>query len=286
MAESPWIIDVTEETFQTVVIDQSQAIPVIVDFWATWCQPCRHLGPLLEKLANEAAGAWILAKVNVDEQQQIAAAFQVQSIPTVFAVQGGQILDQFAGLLPEPQLREWLGRFQPSAEDLALTEAKALATTDPRAAEEKFLEVLESTNNKDAVKIELARFYVDQHRDADSRALLDQLEARGFLEPQAQDIKAELELRAAAAESGGVGECRTALASDPENPTLKLHLADALAAVKQFPEALDLCLELVKTGDAAIKEQAKTTMVNMFLILGNGADLTQSYRRKLATALY
>lgn len=286
MAESPWIIDVTEETFQTIVIDQSHAIPVIVDFWATWCQPCRHLGPLLEQLANEAGGNWILAKVNVDEQQGIAAAFQVQSIPTVYAVQQGQIVDQFAGLLPEPQLREWLGRFQPSPEDMALAEAKALATSDPRAAEEKFQELLASTNNKDIVRLELARFYIDQHRDADCRSVIDQLEARGFLEPEAQDIKAELELRAAAAEAGGVGECRTALTKDPANPTLKLHLAEALGAVKQFSEALEMCLELVKTGDAAVKEQAKTSMVNMFHILGSGAELTQTYRKKLATALY
>jgi putative thioredoxin len=283
---SPWIVNVTEETFETAIVEASKQVPVIVDFHAAWCEPCQLLGPTLEKLAQEGAGSWVLAKVDVDSQPGLAQAFGVQSIPVVFALRDGQIVDTFAGNVPEEALREWLARFQPTAEQSALADAIKLAGTDPRQAEEKFQEALELTTDKDPVRIAMARFYLDQHRDGDARGIIEQLEARGFLEPAAVDIKAELDLPAAAAEAGGVAECRAALAAKPDSVEAKLHLAEALAAVKQYGEALELCLELVRSGDAAVKEQGKTTMVNLFHLLGNGAELTQTYRRKLATALY
>ncbi len=283
---SPWIVNVTEENFEAAVVEVSKQVPVIVDFHAAWCEPCQQLGPTLEKLAREGAGSWVLAKVDVDAQPGLAQAFGVQSIPVVFALRDGQIVDTFMGNVPEESLREWLSRFQPTAEQSALADALRLADSDPVQAEEKFRDALELATDKDPVRIALARFHLAQHRDGDAREILTQLEARGFLEPEAQDLKAELDLRAAAAEAGGVAECRAALAADPANVAAKLHLAEALAAVKQYGEALELCLELVRSGDATTKEQAKTTMVNLFHLLGSGAELTQTYRRKLATALY
>jgi putative thioredoxin len=114
------VIEVTEETFNTEVVGRSRTVPVIVDLWADWCQPCKQLGPVLEKLADEAAGAWVLAKVDVDANQQLAAALQVQSIPMVVAVIGGQLVDGFLGALPEPQVRQWLDQIMQVAEQLGL----------------------------------------------------------------------------------------------------------------------------------------------------------------------
>src|ERR1035438_4064579 len=102
------VIEVTDETFNTEVVDRSRAVPVVVDLWAEWCEPCKQLGPVLEKLVAEAAGAWVLAKVDVDSSPQLSAALQVQSIPMVVAVIGGQLVDGFLGALPEAQVREWL----------------------------------------------------------------------------------------------------------------------------------------------------------------------------------
>jgi putative thioredoxin len=116
--------------------------------------------------------------------------------------------------------------------------------------------------------------------------MLTQLEARGFLEPEAENIKAELDLRAAAAEAGGVGECRAALAANPDDPRLKMKLAEALGAAQQFQEALDLCLAVVQSSSGELRDEGRTTMVNLFHLLGPEADLTRTYRRKLATALY
>jgi putative thioredoxin len=113
-------IEVTDETFNTEVVARSRAVPVIVDLWATWCEPCKQLGPVLEKLASEAAGAWLLAKVDVDANPQLSAALQVQSIPMVVAVIGGQLVDGFLGALPEAQVREWIGQILQIAGQLGI----------------------------------------------------------------------------------------------------------------------------------------------------------------------
>lgn len=119
-SESAFVIEVTEETFAADVVARSQAAPVIVDLWAEWCQPCKQLGPVLERLAEEAAGDWILAKVDVDANPQLSAALQVQSIPMVVAVIGGQMVDGFLGALPEAEVRQWIGQILQIADQLGM----------------------------------------------------------------------------------------------------------------------------------------------------------------------
>jgi len=285
-APSPWIIDGTEQTFDQEVIARSQELPVIVDFWAPWCAPCRELGPVLERLATESAGQFLLVKVDVDQQPGIAQAFGVRSIPHVFALRNGQLVDQFAGALPEDQIRQWLAQFQPSPAELLVQEARKLEQEDVTAAEAKYREALELDPKDDRIRIELARMLLKQHRNADSQEIITKLEARGYLEPEAESIKAELDLRSAAAEAGGVGECRAALAAHPDDPRAKLKLAEALGAAQQFQEALELALSVVQSTTGDLRNEARTTMVNLFLLLGPEAELTKTYRRKLATALY
>lgn len=283
---SPWIIEGSQETFEKDVLQRSQELPVIVDFWATWCGPCKELGPILESLAREADGKFVLVKIDVDQHPEIAGAFGVQSIPHVFAVRNGQIADQFLGALPEDQIREWLDRFQPSPGEALLAEARRLEKTEPIVAEAKYREALESTPGDDSIKLSLARLLLAQHRDADSRAIITQLEGRGFLEPEGENIKAELDLRAAAAEGGGVAECRAAVAAAPDDLAAQLQLADALAVTQQYVEALDICLQIVQKTSGPMREESRSTMVKIFQLLGPQADLTNTYRRKLATALY
>ena len=285
-SSSPWIIDGTEQNFDKEVVARSQELPVIIDFWAPWCGPCRELGPVLERLATESAGQFLLVKVDVDQQPGIAQAFGVQSIPAVFALRNGRFVDQFTGALPEDEVRKWLAQFQPSPAELLVKEARQLESEDVAAAEEKYREALELDPGDDATRIELARMLLKQHRNADCREIIAKLESRGFLEPEAEHIKAELELRAAAAEAGGVGECRAALAARPDDPQLKLKLAEALGAGQQFREALELCLEVVQSATGEARNEARNTMVNLFQVLGPEAELTRTFRRKLATALY
>lgn len=287
MAEaSPWILQGSDQNFESEILPRSQEILVVIDFWAEWCQPCRLLTPTLEKLAREGNGQFLLVKVNVDESQGLAAAFGVQSIPQVFALQGGQLVDQFTGVLSEEQVRQWLDRFQPSPAERLVREARQLESTDATTAESKYREALELEPGMDSTKIALGKLLLTQHRDADARLILKELEARGFLEPEAETLKAELELRAAAAEAGDVGECRRALAGNPENAQLQIKLADALAVVHQYAESLEILLTVVQKQGGEDRELARSTMVNIFQLLGPEADLARTYRRKLATALY
>lgn len=287
MAEkSQWITETSAETFEKDVVQGSMERTMVVDFWAPWCEPCRTLAPLLEKLANEYAGKFQLVKVNIDEQPEIAQAFGVQSIPHVAALGEGQLIDQFQGVLPEDQLREWLSRIVPSRTDELLQEAAQLEADDPAAAEAKYREAAELSPDEDHIKIALARVALAQDRDEEAAKMIAELEKRGFLEPAAERVKSQLDLRAAAEDTGGLTEARKTAEANPANSGLQLKLADALAVARKHEEALQICLTLIETDKAGIGEEAKETMVKIFDVLGPSSELTSEYRRKLATAWY
>lgn len=285
-APSPTVINVTLATFQQDVMQRSMEVPVVLDFWAPWCQPCQQLAPVLEKLAHEFAGKFILAKVNTDEQPQIAQAFGIQSLPTVVAFANGQPIDQFQGMMSEEQIRQWLAPLMPSPAQTLAREAAALVETDPKAAEAKYREALVLSPNEDVLKVCLAEVLLKQGRFDECQTLIETLAQRGFLEPEAERIKSELEVRLAAAESGGVDEARKAAEADPTNLSLQIRLADALAAASQHRKALELCLDIVQKDFGAARNEAKDTMVKIFAILGPASELTSEFRRKLSTALY
>lgn len=283
---SSWIIDAKAATFQEEVVDRSQKCPVIVDFWAPWCQPCQTLGPTLEKLINEAGGKLVLAKVNIDEEQELAGAFQVQSIPSVFAVYEGRAVDQFQGLLPEPELREWLNSLMPSPTEELLQRGQELEASDPVSAEQCYREAAQTDPANDAIRVALARVLLAQSRDEESRQIITDLEGRGFLEPEAEQIKSQLDIREAAAETGGVEEARAAVNANPDDLSLKIKLADTLAVGLKYEEALDLCLEVIQTDRDGQGQEAKDTMLKIFDLIGQSSAIVSTYRRKLATALY
>jgi putative thioredoxin len=285
-AETPHVINVTMATFENDVVQKSMETPVVIDFWAPWCNPCKQLAPILEKLAVEFGGKFILAKVNTDEEPQIAQAFGVQSLPTVFGLVQGQPVDQFVGILTEEQIRQWLAPILPSPAQQLAREAMALAETDPKAAEAKYREALILAPTEDSLKICLANVVLKQGRLEECGTILEALATRGFLEPEAERIKSELELRMAAAESGGVDEARKASEADPDNLMLRIRLADAYAASSQHRKALEICLEIVKQDFGEARNEAKSTMVKIFDVLGPSSDLTGEFRRQLATALY
>jgi putative thioredoxin len=285
-AASPYVTETSVATFEADVVNKSMECLVLVDFWAPWCEPCRQLGPILEKLANEFAGKVHLVKINVDESPDLAGAFGVQSIPLVVAMQDGRPIDQFMGVVPEDQLRDWLSELLPSRSEELLLKGEQLEATDLSAAESAYREALELAPDDDRAKVALARVILAQQRDDEAAKIIAELEQRGFLEPEAERVKSELELRAAADEAGDVTEARKAVEANPGNLSLQLKLADALAVARKYEEALTICLDLIEKDKSGIGPEAKDTMVRIFDLLGPSSELTGTYRRKLSTAWY
>lgn len=283
---SPWVVDVTAASFEKTVIERSAELPVVVDFWAAWCGPCRQLGPVLETLADEYAGKFLLAKVDVDQQPELAGAFAVQSIPHVVAIRDRVLVDEFRGALPEPILRQWLDRLLPSPAEQLLKEAESLEPRDPPGAESRLRQALAVDERFDPARIALARVLLSQRRLEEARTLVAQLEGRGFLEPDAERVKSQLDIALAAAESGGVEQARRAVEAHPHDLSLRLPLADALASAGQHAEALELCLSVIQQDRSGVGVQAKETMLDILNLLDPASDLASEYRRKLASALY
>lgn len=287
MAEkSSWIVETSEATFQQDVVDRSLEVPVVIDFWATWCQPCRLLGPLLEKLAEEHQGRFVLVKADVDQMPAVAGSLGVQSIPAVFAVREGQIVDQFMGLLPEPQLRAWLERLLPTAAENLLDEAEMLEVVNPAEAEAKYRKAIELQPADNKAQLGLARVLLSENRLDESRTILDELATADLLGTEGERLRADLELREQEKEIGGVGPARAAAAAEPDNLPLQLNLAKALSAANQFEEALDLALGLVEKDRAGVGEEARKLMVQIFHLLGPESPVANDYRRKLTMLLY
>lgn len=287
MADSaPNVVDATTASFAQEAIEASDERLVIVDFWATWCAPCRLIGPVLESLAAEHPDEMKLVKVDIDREPALAQKFGVQSIPAIYALKSRKIADAFAGMQPESALRSWLEGLLPTAGELAIKEAAALEASDPAAAEEKYRLGATLDPENPAVLATAGRFLARRGKAEEARALLAQLEARGFLEPEAQQLKAELTLREHAKEAGSAEELRARAAAEPDNLPLKLQLAEALATTGDYAPALDLCLELVERDRKGIGEQARQAMLNIFQVLPPDSPLTPSYRRKLSLLLY
>lgn len=283
---SPWIIEPTDATFEADVIGRSHELPVVVDFWSATCPPCRILGPIIERLTREAAGAFLLAKVNVEQAPGAAMAFGIQSIPTVVALRNGQVVDHFVGAMPEAELRTWLGRIQPSPAEVLVVEARDLEVRDPAAAEAKYREAAELDPQQPAAKIGLARLLARGGDVQGSKAILDELSARGFLEKEAEAVQAEVQLAQSAGAAGSVEEARRAAEAAPDDLALQLKLADALAGAGDYEAALETCLAVVQRDRQTYGEPARERMVNMFLVLGADSELSSTYRRKLSAALY
>ncbi len=287
MSDVPSIINTTMETFREDVIQQSLTRPVIVDFWAEWCGPCRQLIPLLEKLTSEAKGSFCLVKVNVDECPEIAGAFGVQSIPFVVAMIEGQPASHFAGVKSEPELREWLKSFMPSPAAEAFEQGQLHETEGSiELAEASYRKAAELEPDAAEFRIAHARVLIELNRDQEAREILDELNKRGFLEPEAQALVTQLDLRTQVEESGGVIEARKALEANPSDLTLQLKLAEAYGADSRFEEACTMLLEIVQKDRSGVGTQAKEAMVGLLTIMGPKSKLASEFRRKLATAFY
>ena len=278
-------IDVSAENFHEVVLEGSRTAPVVIDFWAPWCAPCRALKPILEKLADEYAGKFTLAKINSDENQELAAEFGVRGIPAVKAVVDGQLVDEFTGALPESQVRAFIERVVPSPAELKRRQAREMLDAGMEAQALDLLgEAIALDPRNTPAKIDRLEALVRLNRLADAKSALDELDPLTLEDPRVATLKAHIGFS-----SGDAVDPAALIARIAENPndlTARLDLARHHARIGDYEPALQQLLEIVRCDRKFGDDAARKTMLEIFNLLGAGDELVGKYRRLLASALY
>jgi putative thioredoxin len=277
---SEFVKDVDTANFPQDVLQRSREVPVVVDFWATWCQPCLILGPILEKVAADSGGTFELVKVDVDSNQELSAQYGVQGIPMVVAFRDGKIADSFTGALPEPAVRQWIEGILPTETDLMVDQARtALLEDDDVAAEHILRQVLDQQSDHSEAGASLASMLIERGETDEAMIVL------GRLAPDSEVDRLQSAARLKASSGQDLSELEAQLAADDSNEDARLALAKALASQSEFEPALDHLLAVVRAKGPK-KEDARVAILDIFGVLGDEHPLTQTYRRQLATALF
>ena len=284
---TPHVFDATAATFEDTVIRKSVDTPILVDFWATWCGPCKTLGPLLEKLAADYNGAFVLAKVDVDTEQELASAFQIRSVPTVMLVKGGQLIDGFPGALPEGQLREFLTHHgiapaEPVIEDQAV--ADVAAPLDPHAEVMRLRKAIEAAPEQAELKLDLALALLQTGAAGESEQLLDALPANLATDDRTIKARARLGFAALLKDAPPAEVLHAAIAADPADLRARhllgvrqLVAGDAEAGLQQF-------IEMLQRDRAFGDGLARKSLIDAFRVIED-EDLVSRYRRRMSSLL-
>ncbi len=282
----PTHVDVPPGTFEAAVVEESRRRPVVVDFWAPWCAPCRTLGPILERLAAEAGGAWLLAKVNVDADPDVAGRFGIQGIPAVKAFRGGAVVAEFVGALPEGRVRSWLEGVVPGPADEAFAEARAAIDAGrPAAAREALARVLALKASHGEALLALAELELAAGRRAEALAHLERIPP-AEAELHSSRIAA-VRLHAGAPADADVGTLRREVEADPTDGEARVALARGLAGAGEYAAALEELLEVVRRFHRkGPGEEARAFMVQLFDVVGARSELADAYRTRLSRELY
>ena len=274
-------LDVGLADFAQTVLEESKRRPVVVDFWAPWCGPCKSLKPILEKLAAEYGGKFLLAKVNSDDNQELAVRYGVRGIPSVKAFIDGQQVDEFSGALPEAEVRAFLDRLVPSpAETLRAQPADARTRGDAAAALALLAEASKLDSDHLGVRLDAAEILLDLDETDEAARLLASVSADADL--RAAQLKARLQFMSA----GGQDETglRARLAANENDLSARLELANLLVAGGQYEAGMDQLLEIVRRDRSFEDDVGRKTLISVFNLLGSG-ELVSRYRRLLASAL-
>jgi putative thioredoxin len=279
-------IDATEADFQQSVIEESKKRLVLVDFWAPWCGPCRSLTPIIEKLAQEFAGRFLLARVNSDENQSLASQFSVRSIPNVKAFSDGKMVDEFAGAAPEGTVRQFIERLLPSpAEEQRRTAMQTYASgnADGALASLQAAQSLEPGN--DNIRLDRAEILIDLGRSADAEALVDELAPLAKMDSRVEHLRALLTFADTGQAGASIDKLEARVSQDSTDLDARLALAKQYVSAKQFEPALNHLLEIIRTDRHFGEDAGRKTMLAVFELLGNEHPLTRQYRRLLAAAI-
>jgi putative thioredoxin len=275
MANTPYKFAATVENFMTDVVEASQTKPVLVDFWAPWCGPCQTLMPMLERIADDYQGRFLLAKVNTDEQQQLATHFQVRSIPMVMLVHKGEVAEQFVGVQPEAQIKAMLDKYLAAADT-----AETSAEDSPEIGGE-------SIRTEVTTKPEDTALHYLERRDAAGAALaIEELAAGNAEHPLLQSLRARLAFVETANAHPDVGALRAALEADPANVAARHALGAHHALIGDFGTALAEWLEVMRRDRKFGADLGRRSLLQAFDVLGEQDPLVIQYRRRLASLLH
>ena len=286
MATSPHIADVTEQSFDAAVLTRSRQMPVLVDFWAAWCGPCKMLMPVLQKLADEYSGKFFLAKINTDVEQALANRYGVKSLPTVKLFKNGQVMDEFLGVQPEKAIRALLDRHILRESD-ALVHKALLALQSGNTSESlaTLQQAMQSDPANDRVKLELVPLLMQLGRPDDAEQALNSLSAETKDSADVAALRAQLEFARIAQTARAPDELLKAVNANPRDSAARYELAAQLVLRQQFAPALDQLLEIVRTDRKFRDDAARKAMISVFNLLGGSGELVTEYRRKLSMAL-
>ncbi|MDH4041429.1 MAG: thioredoxin [Gammaproteobacteria bacterium] len=283
---SSFIVNIDESNAARLLIEESHKRPVVVDFWADWCEPCKVLMPLLEKIANEYKGAFLLAKVNADEQQMITQQFGVRSLPTVMVIQNGQPVDGFAGAQPEAQVRRMLEKYLPKPWDGLLQLAQeAMDAGDFAGALTPLRQAWEDSGRRLDITLAYARALVETLRLDEAETVLGTVRLADQ-DALYEQIRAQLEIKREAARSPEIEALEQRLAATPDDLDLRHQLAAQYTNTGQFREAMECLIGILRRdlnhGEGATKKLLLDTIAS----LGKGDPLAAEYQRKLYSLLY
>ncbi|MBN6111230.1 thioredoxin [Xanthomonas sp. CFBP 8700] len=287
MSDMPHVFDAKTETFEAEVLQKSLQTPVLVDFWAPWCGPCKTLSPILEKLAAEYHGAFELAKVDVDQEQQIAAAFQIRSVPTVFLVKDGQLVDGFPGAMPEGQLREFLTQhgIAPLPAPAEVQDDAPAAPLDPQAEVLRLRDAVAAEPDKDELKLDLALALVKTGAASEAEALIDALPANLATDERAVRARARLGFVSALQAAPPVQTLQAAIAQDPADLKSRYLLGVQRLVGGEDEAALEQFLEMLRLDRSFEDGLPRKSLIDAFRVIED-EDLVGRYRRKMSALLF
>ena len=286
MNAANYVVDIDESNAQSLLIEESLNRPVVVDFWADWCGPCKQLMPILEKLAAEYQGAFLLAKVNADEQQMLAQQLGVRSLPTVMVIKDGQPVDGFSGAQPESAVREMLDKYVPSPQADSLAEAERLLSEgDIPGALTLYRAAWEDSGQKPEFTMAYAGALITANRLDEAEALLKEIKLVDQ-DARYEQLMAQIELQRQAARSPEIEALEADLTKDEQNHEVRIKLAVQLSSHGQYREALEHLLMVLRVDRDWGNGEAKRVYLDMIATIGKGDPLAAEYQRKLFSLLY
>lgn len=287
MSNSPNIIIADSRNFAKEVLGKSKQVPVLVDFWADWCAPCKMLMPVLSKLADEYQGKFILAKVNTEEQQELAARFNIRSIPALKLFRHGKVVEEMVGVQSEETLREMIDRHRVREADKFRSQAmEAYHQGDTEKALQLLNQARESDPTYYAIHHDLARILIDAQRFEEAEQFLKSLPAKEQTAPEFSNLFISLKFSSLAAQAPSIEELERILAKEPSNSLARYQLSAQLVLVADYEPAMQHLLELMRRDRRFNDGAAHKAMLDIFNLLGNQGELVSRYRVKMSSLLY